>query len=350
MRELNNILIIRFSSIGDILLTSPLVRLLRGAYPHARIDFLVKSEYTELVRWNPHLSSIIELKTSERDELTILKSKIRNERYDAIIDLHNNLRSRYLRFGSRAGIVRTVNKRIVRRFFLVNTKKNFYANVLPAADRYLETVKKFGIQDDRSGLELFFPEDVRSSVALSLNNYHLKKHNHVVGFVPTAKHFTKRWLPERFVEFGAKLAKKYGAKILIFGGKADIEYCDDIAHLINTQCSASVAESVAGKFSLLETAATFDHCDLVVTNDTGLMHIASARKRKIVAIFGSTVREFGFFPQGDNAVVVERNGLPCRPCSHIGLEKCPEGHFRCMKEIQADEVLTQADALLTRTT
>lgn len=348
MRELNNILIIRFSSIGDIILTSPVVRLLREAYPQARIDYIVKSEYAELVKENPRLSNVIELKTSERDELEALRARIRNERYDVIVDLQNSLRSRYLCFRSGAGSVKRVNKRAIRRFFLVKAKKNFYRNIPSVADRYLEAVRAFGIQDDHKGLEITVPEDVRSSVAAVLSNYHLEKYRYVVGIVPAAKHFTKRWLPERFVEFGTRFAKEQNAKILIFGGKAEVDYCGDIAQLINAQSGATIAESFAGKFSLLETGAAFDRCDLVVTNDTGLMHLASARKRNILAIFGSTVREFGFFPQGDNAVVIERNGLSCRPCSHIGLATCPKGHFRCMKEIQVEEIFTQAKTLLTK--
>ena len=163
--------------------------------------------------------------------------------------------------------------------------------------------------------------------------------------MPTAKHFTKRWLPERFVELGIKLAKQHRSKIFIFGSKSDSDYCGDIAQMINAELGSSAAESVAGMFSLLETAAALDYCGVVVSNDTGIMHIASARKKNLVAIFGSTVREFGFFPYRTKSIVVENEELSCRPCSHIGLDKCPEGHFKCMKGISAERVLSAISKL-----
>jgi ADP-heptose:LPS heptosyltransferase len=168
----------------------------------------------------------------------------------------------------------------------------------------------------------------------------------VVGLVPAAKHFTKQWLPERFVALGEMMAKKHRAKIFVFGGKTETDYCGDIAQMINANLGLSVAESFAGKFSLLETAAALDFCGVVVSNDTGLMHLAAARKKKVVALFGSTVREFGFFPYGTDHIVVEQSGLPCRPCSHIGLAKCPEGHFKCMKDTTVEQVVEAAEKLL----
>ena len=104
--------------------------------------------------------------------------------------------------------------------------------------------------------------------------------------------------------------------------------------------------NLAGKLNLCETAAMMDKCSVVVTNDSGLMHIAAARKRNVVAIFGPTVKEFGFFPIGTRSVVVENTELDCRPCTHIGLPSCPKGHFKCMNEISTEQVVTSANALL----
>jgi heptosyltransferase-2 len=345
MIPLEKILIIRFSSMGDVILSSPLIRVLRAAYPEAKIDFLVKSEFAELVRYNPHLSSVIELKTSDRAELKDLKQHIRSQRYDAIFDLHNSLRSRYLRIFSHAQYVRTINKRAIARFILVKFKKNVYSNRnISVAERYLETAQRFGIHDDGQGLEIFLSNDIIPSVSSMLSKY--RKHKKILAFVPSAKYFSKRWLAGGFVKLGAALANEFQAKILIFGGKEEIEYCGDIAQMINAESESTAAESFAGKFSLLETAAAFDSCDVVVTNDTGLMHLAAARKRKIAAIFGSTVSEFGFFPYATENIVIEKKGLYCRPCSHIGLNHCPEEHFRCMKEVEAEEVVRAARTLM----
>ena len=346
MQQFDKILIIRFSSIGDIVLASPLIRVLRAAYPKAQIDFLVKSEYTELVRFSHHLSTVIELRTSDREELQTLKKRIRNERYDVIFDIHNSLRSRYLRMFSRAARVSVIDKRVLARFFLVKSKWNFYDRIVSVADRYLETAQKFGITDDGKGLEIFIPDETLFSVSSTIGKFKLERYNTVLGLAPTSKHFTKRWQSERFVELGVKFAKEQHAKIFIFGGKSDAEYCGDMAQMINAAAGATAAESFAGKFSLLETVAALEFCDVVVSNDTGVMHLAAAKQRKVVAVFGSTVGELGFFPYGTETIVVEKKTLECRPCSHIGLANCPEGHFKCMKEITVDEVMHAATTLI----
>jgi len=179
-----------------------------------------------------------------------------------------------------------------------------------------------------------------------MSKYRLAKHSTVVGVVPTARHFTKRWPADYFVKFGIRMAKEHRAKLFLFGSAEEIDYCGDIAQMINAEAGSSAAESLAGRISILETAAVLDHCSIVVTNDSGIMHVAAARQKKIVALFGSTVREFGFFPYRTEHVVLERNGLPCRPCSHIGLDRCPEGHFRCMKEISVEEVVSAVSSLV----
>jgi heptosyltransferase-2 len=167
----------------------------------------------------------------------------------------------------------------------------------------------------------------------------------VIGFAPTARHFTKRWPPERFIEAGIALASTAHVKILVFGGKNEIEYCADIVHMINTAVNAPAAENCASEFTLMESAAVMDRCDVVVTNDSGLMHLAAARQRKIVALFGSTVAEFGFFPYGAKSIVLEKKSLPCRPCTHIGRSECPLGHLSCLTDIPARDVVAAVKKL-----
>lgn len=344
----NKILIIRLSSFGDIVLSSPLVRILRALYPDALIDYLVKAEFAELLKFNPNLSAVYELTSSDWSELRSLKKKIRRERYDIILDLHNSLRSRYLRMFSRAGRTGVINKRVLVRFFLVNLKRNYYKKVVPVPIRYLETAACLGAADDGKGLEIFLPEDSLTMVRSLMSRYNLEQYENVFGLAPAAKHLTKRWPQEKFVELGVLLGKMKSTKLLLFGGREDSDYCGDIAQMINAELKASAAESLAGKISLLESAAALDFCSLVVTNDTGIMHLASARKRKTVAIFGSTVREFGFFPFGTESSVIENKGLYCRPCSHIGLGRCPEGHFKCMQDIEASAVLAAVEGMMKK--
>ncbi len=339
MDAINKILIIRFSSLGDILLSSPLVRILREKFPNANIDYLTKSNYADLVKFNPNITSVIELRTDLKDELRTLKEQIQNSRYDVILDIHNSIRSRYIRFFSGAKYQGVVNKRIFKRFFLVTFKWNFYKEIISVADRYIETARRLGIENDVRGLEIFVPEENILTVNAMLDKYKLNRYNIVIGIAPCAKHFTKCWLQNRFIELGFRLTKLYSAKILIFGNKNEQDYCNDMAQMINAKASASVAESFAGKLTLLETAAALDHCSIVITNDSGIMHLAAARKKKILAIFGSTVKEFGFYPYGTDYILIEAANVTCRPCSHIGLAKCPKKHFRCMNEIQVDDVM-----------
>jgi lipopolysaccharide heptosyltransferase II len=345
-RRIHNILIIRFSSIGDIILTSPLIRSVRATYPDANIDFLVKTEYAELIKYNPNLSSVHELFTNEFDELRDLVSKLRARKYDLIIDLHNSLRSRYVRWFVWAKKVTVVRKRAIARFFLVYFKWNFYRAITPVAERYLETVRRFGVNNDGDGLEMTIPAEVAETVRIRIEKLRLGKYPIVIGLAPSARHATKRWPPQRYVDLGILLGEKHHAKLLIFGSKHEREYCNDITQMINAALGAPVAECVAGTSSLLETGILMDHCGLVICNDTGLLHMASARKRKIVAVYGSTVKELGFYPYQTEHRVVERTDVACRPCSHIGLDACPKKHFRCMNDIPTDDVLAAVQSLV----
>lgn len=343
---MNKILIIRFSSLGDIVLTSPLVRSLRAQFPFAQIDFLVKEEYADLVKFNPNLSSVIEMRRGDWDELQTVVNQVQSEKYDLLVDLHNSLRSRYIRVLSKAHRKVVVNKRAVARFMLVNFKRNFYDGIIPVAERYLETCASFGVRSDGNGPEVFVPEQTIETMATFAAKLKLEKYKIVLGVAPTAKHFTKRWLPERFIELGAYAAKELNAKLLIFGGNDDATECEDISQMINIQVGASVAESIAGKTSLLESIALLDYCHLIISNDSGMMHLAQARNRNLVAIFGSTVKEFGFFPTTSNSKVIEAVNVPCRPCSHIGRAECPKMHFHCMNSIHVEEVVRAVNALL----
>lgn len=154
------------------------------------------------------------------------------------------------------------------------------------------------------------------------------------------------WLKERFAEVAVEVVQVHNAKVLLFGGSEDINRCTEIAEFVNTTVGSEAAINLAGKLSLLETASALDFCDVVLCNDTGIMHLAAARQRNVVAIFGPTVKEFGFFPYGIHAVVVEHSDLPCRPCTHIGSAQCPKGHFRCMRDITVDQVLKAISSTL----
>jgi len=341
----DKILIIRFSSIGDIVLASPLIRVLHKRFPSSHIDFVVRKDFAELVCYNPNLNHIYEFNAQGGfPELHRLANAIRREKYDLIIDIHNNLRSRYIRSFSRAKEVVTINKRIYARTMLVRLKKNYYRDIVSVADRYIEPVITYGIENDAQGLEIFIPDEILQKVSGIMSSLKLHVYGKVVGFCPSAKHATKRWPQERFIEAGIRLVHELRAKIILFGGKSDTVLCSTITNGINKKIEGACAVEYSDQFSLLETAAAMQFCNVIVTNDSGLMHITAAMKKNVVAIFGSTVREFGFFPVGTENIVLERKGLYCRPCSHIGRSNCPEKHFRCMNETQVDEVVDSIKA------
>ena len=349
MREpLHKTLIIRFSSVGDIVLSSLLVRVLRQRFPHIQIDYLVKSEFAELVRHNPHVSHVAEFPNNGTfAELVALRKEVSAAQYDLIIDIHDGLRSRFLCTGL-ANVVR-LRKRKLARFFLVNFKWDVYTRFGGApsvAERYLEPLMPFGVVDDGKGLELHLPAAATAIAGKTLQDSGIRDGIDIVGVCPSAKHNTKIWLKERYAEAATTLAVPFNAAVALFGSPDDEQRCAEIKEMIRAKNPELSVANLAGKFSLLETAAAMDRCSVVMTNDSGLMHIAAARHRKTVAIFGSTVREFGFFPFGTESIVVENNELGCRPCTHIGRSACPKGHFKCMNDIPTSRVVESALNLL----
>ncbi len=349
-RILTTTLIIRFSSVGDIILTSPLIRTLRARYPHSRIDFLVKEEYADLVRHNPHLSQTLLFPTGGTSaDLRRIRTQIQASRYDVILDMHDSIRSRVLCCGPTP--VLRYRKRRLARFVLIHGKTDIFkwtGGAPPITERYLEPVRTLGIVNDGLGVEIFVPDAAQTSLGQVLKSADIPPGARLLGLCPSARHATKMWLPERFASAAATLARTYGLPILLFGSAAEHERCAMIGSQIKKVLPGTPVYNCAGTLSLLETAAAMDRCAVVLSNDTGLMHLASARRRPVVAVFGPTVRQFGFFPAGKEARVVEHPGLPCRPCTAIGQASCPRGHFRCMQDIRESDVVTAARLLLDR--
>jgi lipopolysaccharide heptosyltransferase II len=347
---LNKTLIIRFSSVGDIILSSLLIRTFRKQFPECQLDFLVKKEFAELVDQNPHITNVLTFPgQGSFDALRQLRSTIRQAHYGLIIDIHDSLRSRYICAGAQR-VVR-INKRKLARYLLVKCGIDRYAALGGApsvALRYLEPVSDIGVNDDGKGLEFFFSEEIGRKVRSMVQGSGFGAREEFIGICPSAKHNTKMWLKEGFAEAASALSTQQNLPIVLFGsGNDEVTRCQEIEFLIHHLNPEIKTLNLAGKISLPETAAMMDYCSRVITNDTGLMHIAAARKRNIVAIFGPTVKQFGFFPFGTQSAVVENAGLDCRPCTHIGGASCPEGHFKCMNDITVDQVIASANTLLS---
>jgi len=345
---IEKVLVIRFSSVGDILLSSLLLRVFRKRFPGCRIDYLVKADYAELVRHNPHVSNVIEFPSGGTfGALNETRRRITETRYDLLLDIHDSVRSRYLCWGQRR--ILRIDKRKMARFALVRTKLDlyrFFGGAPSVAERYLEPLQHLGVKNDGEGLEVHLPEEAKQKAHAMLENPGGAAHDPVIGMAPSALHANKMWPAENFAEAAIALWHNRHARFILFGSSRDRERCNTIEMMIKDRESTAVVINTAGETTLMEAAALMDYCALVVTNDSGLMHLATARKRKVVAIFGPTVREFGFFPYAPDATVVEHSNLACRPCTHIGLSHCPKGHFRCMNEIAPADVTLAARRLL----
>lgn len=316
-------LIIRFSSIGDIVLTTPVIRCLKQQVEGAEIHFLTKSDFSSIIKSNPYIDKVLTLKENFSETI----SEIKEERYDYIIDLHNNLRTK--RIKSRIGILSfKFNKLNVEKWLLVNFKINKLPNV-HIVDRYLETVKMFGVNNDNKGLDYFIPPaddiDLKTLPECFQSGY--------LGFVIGAKHFTKKMPAKKISE----IINNIYFPVVLLGGKEDIAESEQI--IIN--CKTKNVFNSCGKFNINQSASIVKQAKVIITNDTGLMHIAAAFQKPIISLWGNTVPEFGMYPyvKNDLSEIVEVKDLKCRPCTKIGFKQCPKKHFRCMNEISNELIV-----------
>jgi lipopolysaccharide heptosyltransferase II len=334
MADFHKILIIRLSSIGDIILTTPLLRSIRKAYPNAFITYITKKQYAGLLADSPYINELIAFDKSEGFRgLRKIKRSLRSQHFDAFLDIHKNWRSRFLRLGLGAKIITTYPKYIIRRAFLVRFKINFYRHIKPVYLRYFEAARKLGVQYDGEGSEIHFPEAATEKVTGILTSLGYKFNTPLVVICPGATYFNKKWRADGFVKTARHLMNERSAFIIIHGGRDDKDQCENIAADIGQG-----AFSLAGTLSLPESAALLRLSSLVIANDSGLMHLAQSQKAPVVGIYGPTTRELGFFPIEQNSTVVETS-LPCRPCTPKGLNYCPKVHFRCMNDITPERVI-----------
>ena len=334
------ILIIRLSSIGDILLSTPFIRLVRNRYPEAKIDFVVKRVYRDLLKFNPHIDQLYEISLNNgRSELSELKQSFKSNTYDVVFDLHNNFRSNYLKRHIGAGEIHSIHKGKFKQTLLVRFKFNLYKREITIPERYLGVAGDFGIKDDKKGLDLYWEGETQKSADAKATSFGINLDRPFMGLAPGAGFFTKRWPVPKFENLIELIRLKKDIQVVIFGGKEDRQIGRELTNQKNVF-------DLCGKLSLLETAALISKSKLIVTNDTGLMHMTTAVNTPVLAIFGSTVRELGFFPYRAEATVVENTKLSCRPCSHIGRHKCPKGHFKCMEDISVEQVYNALDQLI----
>ncbi len=332
------ILIVRLSSMGDIILTTPLIRALRARHPEAQIDFLTKRSFAPLVADSPHLTRVIAYEP-RTESLVSLATRLRAARYTHLLDLHGTLRARALRLLV-PGPWRGYRKRRIEREILIRFKRNVYRDNVPEPERYFEAAANLDVRPDGHPPEIFVHPDAQARADAWLDKA-LPGDRPLVALVPGAAHFTKRWPVESWQALAGKLGSA-GYGIVVLGGPEYARECTAIA-----AAGGAHGASAAGPFGLQETAAVLARSTLCVAGDTGVMHMATATRTPSVVLLGPTVGAFGFLPYRAQAVVVERD-LACRPCSAQGGPRCPLGHHRCLREIAATDVIDAVDSLMRR--
>jgi len=322
---LKKILIIRFSSIGDIVLTTPVLRCLKQQINSVEIHFLTKKQFFPLLQNNPNIDKIHFIEKRLKEVIPQLKSK----KFDYIIDLHKNIRS--------ISVILRLRKPFST-FKKLNLKKwlltNFKINLLPKihiVDRYMKAAKHFNIKNDYKGLDYFIPKDEEINIDC-LPQSHQKGY---IGFVIGAKHITKQ-LPENKI---ISVCQKINKPIVLLGDERDRKNGEVIKKIVGDKIF-----NACGLYNINQSASLIKQAEKIITTDTGLMHIAAALKKDILSIWGNTVPEFGMYPYfskdaQDKSKIIENKNLSCRPCSKLGFKKCPKKHFKCMNLIDEQEII-----------
>jgi len=327
------VLLVRFSSIGDILLTTPLVRALARRHPEARLVYVTKRAMAPLVADNPHLSEVVALEPDE--PIRHLARRLRALAPTHGLDLHGSIRSAGLRL-----LVRChwsgYRKRKVARALLIGTKLDAYRRRTSVAERYFEAARRLDAQPDGGPPEFALGPGARDRAAQWLAERGLAGVP-VAALAPGAAHATKRWPVAHWSALAERL-RASGYRPIVVGGPDDRGLAQQLA-------AAGAAISAAGECSLQETGGLLERARVVVSGDTGVMHMATGVGTPVVALFGPTVRAFGFFPYHARATVLAQD-LQCPPCSTMGTARCPLGHHRCLVDLLPAQVAAAVERLV----
>ena len=328
------ILVIRFSSIGDIVLTTPVIRCLKNQISDVEIHVLTKKKFSSLYKTNPYINKVYEYDDSLKKNIEELKL----ENYDYIVDLQKNKRS--------IRVTRALHKphssfpKLNFKKFLLTT---FKINLMPdihIVDRYFKAVEKLGVTNDYQGLDFFISEKNDYPLSELPENFQKGYHAFVIG----GTYKTKILPAVKIVE----IIQKLNEPVILLGGPDDVERANEILSKISKsqQLSNSATQqliNLVGKINLEQSASIVKKAKSVLTNDTGLMHIAAAFHKNIVSVWGNTVPELGMYPylpkEKEKCHIVECKDVKCRPCSKLGFKECPRQHFNCMMKIDCDTVV-----------
>ncbi len=315
---------IRLSSLGDVLLCAVALRALKTRFPDSAIHFLVASEFKEAAELLPAIDKIIVFDRKEGWRGLLRLRRLLSRRYEMIVDLQNSWRSAFLRISCFPLMWAKATRYRLRRWVLIKFKRNIYHKVVPVPLRYVAAIEQFGAQDDGIGLNLQLHEDSEKVTG----------ENSIV-LCPGAKHATKRWPTENWQKVAIELRKR-GLHVIVCGTAAEETACREIAGSGEILIDAP----------LNRIAHTMRRATAVITHDSGLMHLACGSGARVLALFGPTVQEFGFYPFRANSRVVE-NTLPCRPCHAYGSTTCPKGHHDCLRLTTPERAIVELEQLIS---
>lgn len=312
------ILFLQFASIGDVVLTSTVVRCVKQQVPNAEIHYCTRPEYAPIIAHNPHITGQHFLTAN----LVALIRSLRAERFDCIIDLQNSFTTRLLKalVGARSY---SVDKQLVREWLYVHWK----VNAVPdrhIVDQYMAVVQPLGVKNDGEGLDYFVPyKDEVETVWLPDTHQHS-----FVAYAIGGQYATRRLPVDRIIE----LCLKIDYPVVLLGDKADRKIGEQVVQAVG----ARQVYNACGLFNLNQSASLLQRARVVFAHDTGLMHIAAAFGKKVYTLWGSSTPQLGYYPYKTSFVRLEAPGLGCRPCSATGFDNCPRGHFKCMKNLPLD--------------
>ncbi len=331
------IAVLRLSSLGDVVLTLPVVAALRRAWPGATLHYWVKEEYAALLARDPRVDHVRELEKDARRIEDLVSMSAELESCDLIVDLHGNSRTRVLTFRQKAPVLRASSYRL-RRARWVHARWTAPPPVPNAVERYGEALAPLGLAPE--GVPVVHAGEAAERWAGDwLAAQRLP--GAPVALCPGARHATKQWPESHWLALDHRLAAEGRAR-LWFSTAAERRALPALAAAVEADAASRWVQE-----PLDRVAALLGHARGVVSNDSGLMHLAAARGRRVVALFGSTSPVLGFAPAGEGHEVLCRNE-PCQPCTLHGRDSCPRGHFRCMRELTAEQVHAALGACLQR--
>ena len=341
----NNVLVSQTSFLGDMVLTLPLIAEIRRRFPVKKLSLLCTPLGKELLQDHPAIDEIIVDDKKKRHRgwrgLRDQAAALQRQQFTIALTPHKSARTAYLLY--RAGIPQRIGFRQSKGWFLFNHR----AQRDPSrhdVERNLSVLEPLGVrvEDCVREIELVPRPEIDNQVCQKLRDLGVVDGKLAIGVNPGSVWPTKRWWIEGFAEFIGLANRNQDYQVLLFGGSED----EEVVERLFQHCGRS-AVNLAGKFSLRELPAAIGHCQVFVTNDSGPMHIAIARKVPTVAIFCATTAELGFYPYSSNAIVVEKR-LPCRPCTSHGGRRCPLAHENCIRQIRPQTVLTAVEKLIAR--